>query len=57
MDHATKTYGGVEVYLHVILTSTLDGGELSASRPRRFTSGKKIPVPIGQETGWAPEPV
>jgi hypothetical protein len=35
-----------------ILTSALDGGEWSASRPGRFT-----PVPIGQEVGWAPEPV
>jgi hypothetical protein len=26
------------------------------TRPR-FSSGKVLPVPIGQEAGWAPEPV
>jgi hypothetical protein len=39
-------------------TSTLYGGEWSASRPgRALPPGKGPPVPIGQETGWAPEPV
>jgi hypothetical protein len=41
------------------LTSALDRGERSASRPSRFTPkerGKDPPVPIGQEAGWAPEP-
>jgi hypothetical protein len=39
------------------LTSALDGGEWSASRPgRALPSGKEPPVPIGQEAGWAPEP-
>jgi hypothetical protein len=33
--------GGVEVYLHIFLTSALDWGEWSASRPDRFTSGEK----------------
>jgi hypothetical protein len=28
---AMKSYGGVEIYLHAFLTSTLHGGELSAS--------------------------
>jgi hypothetical protein len=32
-----KTYWGVEVWLHAFLTSALDGGERSASRPDRFT--------------------
>jgi hypothetical protein len=35
------------------LTSALDGGVWSASRPGRALP----PVPIGQEAGWAPEPV
>jgi hypothetical protein len=35
------------------LTSALDGGEWSASRPGRALP----PVPIGREAGWAPEPV
>jgi hypothetical protein len=34
-------------------TSGLEGGEWSASRPSRALP----PVPIGQEAGWAPEPV
>jgi hypothetical protein len=36
-QHAVKMYGGLEVQLHVLLTSELDGGEWSASRPGRFT--------------------
>jgi hypothetical protein len=46
-----KTYGGVEVYLQMFLTSVLDGGEWSVSR----ASGYR-PVHIGQETGWFPNP-
>jgi hypothetical protein len=39
-------------------TSALDGGERSASHPGRvLPPGKGPPVPIGQEAGWAPEPV
>jgi hypothetical protein len=39
-------------------TSALDGGEWSASRPgRALLPGKGLPVPIGQEAGWSPEPV
>jgi hypothetical protein len=29
--------GGVEILLHAFLTSALDGGEWSASRPSRFS--------------------
>jgi hypothetical protein len=40
------------------LTSALDGGEWSASRPgRALPLGKGPPVPIVQEAGWTPEPV
>jgi hypothetical protein len=40
------------------LTSALDGGEWSASRPgRALPPGKGPPVPIVQEAGWAPDPV
>jgi hypothetical protein len=40
------------------ITPVLDGGEWSASRPRRvLPPGKGPPVPIGQEAGWASEPV
>jgi hypothetical protein len=40
------------------LTSALDEGEWSASRPGlALPPGKEHPVPIVQEAGWAPEPV
>jgi hypothetical protein len=40
------------------LTSALDGGEWSVSRPgRALPPGKGPPVPTGQEAGWAPESV
>jgi hypothetical protein len=43
MHHEMKTYWGVEVYLHAFLTSALDGGEWSASRPGRFTPKERAP--------------
>jgi hypothetical protein len=36
-----RLYGGAEVWLHAFLTSALDGGEWSASRPYRFTPRKR----------------
>jgi hypothetical protein len=39
--HAMKTYWGVEIKAHKILTSALDEAEWSASRSGRFTSGGK----------------
>jgi hypothetical protein len=38
-----KTYWGVIVQTHVFLTSALAVGELSASRPGRFTPGETAP--------------
>jgi hypothetical protein len=38
-----KAYGGVDVLIHVLLTTALVGGEWSASRPGRFTSGERAP--------------
>jgi hypothetical protein len=38
-----KTYGGVDVYIHVFFTSALVGGEWSASRPSRFTPEERAP--------------
>jgi hypothetical protein len=32
-----KVYGGVDIYIHIFLTSALVGGEWSASRPSHFT--------------------
>jgi hypothetical protein len=42
-----KTYWGVEVYLHAFLTSALDGGEWSTSRPGLFNPREKEP-----DTHW-----
>jgi hypothetical protein len=34
---------GVDVYIHIFLTSALLGSEWSASRPCRFTPGTRVP--------------
>jgi hypothetical protein len=34
-----KAYGGVDVQIHIFLTSALVGGEWSTSHPGRFTPG------------------
>jgi hypothetical protein len=34
-----KAYGEVDVYIHIVLTSALVGGEWSTSRPGRFNPG------------------
>jgi hypothetical protein len=52
-----KAYGGADVQIHIFLTSTLDGGEWSVSRPWRFTPAERAPLPIGQKVMWTPEPV
>jgi hypothetical protein len=38
-----KAYGGVEVQIHEILSSALDGDEWSASRNGRFTPRARAP--------------
>jgi hypothetical protein len=38
-----KAYGGVDVYIHVFLTSAIVGGEWLVSRPGRFAPGVKTP--------------
>jgi hypothetical protein len=49
-----EAHGGERRYSsYSYLTSTLDGGEWSASHPGRALH----PVPILQVAGWAPEPV
>jgi hypothetical protein len=41
--YVIKTYGGVDVWIHVFSTSTLVGGEWSASCPGRFTPRERAP--------------
>jgi hypothetical protein len=41
--YAMKAYWGLDVYIHIFLTSALVGGEWSASRPGRFTLGERSP--------------
>jgi hypothetical protein len=36
-----RTYGVVDVYIHILLTSAQVGGECSASRHCRFIPGEK----------------
>jgi hypothetical protein len=60
LSHYTprRRLGGEEYSSYSFLTSALDGGEWSASRPgRALDPAKGPPVPIVQEAGWAPEPV
>jgi hypothetical protein len=42
-----KAYGGVDVQIHIFLTSALAGGEWSASRPFRF-----IPGETASDSNW-----
>jgi hypothetical protein len=54
-----KASVGVEVQLHVYLTSALDGGEWSPSRSNRIylKGNNPFPVGVGQEAGWIQKPV
>jgi hypothetical protein len=56
-QYAMKAYGGMDIEIHIFLSSALAGGQWSDSRLFRFTPGKEPPVPIGWEDRWAPEPV
>jgi hypothetical protein len=38
-----RAYGGLNVRIHIFLTSALAGGERSASRPYRFTPEESEP--------------
>jgi hypothetical protein len=46
-----KAYGGVDVWIHIFLTSALAGGEWSASRPCLFTP-KERPSGTHWTGGW-----
>jgi hypothetical protein len=41
--YAMMTYGGVDIQIHVFLSSALVVGEWSASRPGCFTLGERDP--------------
>ena len=53
--HTIKAYVGAEVEPQSFLSSGLDWGEWSTSRPGRFTPLKEDQVPTKQEAGSAPE--
>jgi hypothetical protein len=38
-----KAYSGMDVWIHIFLTSALVGGEWSTSRSGRFTPGERVP--------------
>jgi hypothetical protein len=42
-----KTYGEMDVQIHVFFTLALVAGDLSTSRPGRSTPGEKSQVPTG----------
>jgi hypothetical protein len=47
-----KADGGVDVEIHIFLTSAVVVGERSASRPSRFTPGKRGPgTPLDRRWG------
>jgi hypothetical protein len=46
-----KAYGGVDVQIHIFLTSALIGGEWAASHSGRFISGEMAPGTYGRG-GW-----
>jgi hypothetical protein len=46
-----KTYGGVDVWIHILLTSAIVGGEWSASHPCRFTPEKSPRYPFYRKLG------
>jgi hypothetical protein len=56
--HPMKAHGGEEIQLLLIHDLGTRWDEWSASRTgRALPPGKGPAVPIGQEAGWAPEPV
>jgi hypothetical protein len=47
-----NAYGGVDVYIHIFLTSALVGGEWSVSRSGRFIFWEKLPrYPLDRSLG------
>jgi hypothetical protein len=53
-----RRLGGERRYIsYSLLTSALDGVSGQRHAPAALCPGKRPPVPIVQEAGWAPEPV
>jgi hypothetical protein len=46
-----KAYGGVDVWIHILLSSALVGGEWSASRPCHFTPRERT-LGTDWKGGW-----
>jgi hypothetical protein len=42
-----KSYGGVDVEIHIFLTSTLVGGSGHLHAQANLSPGKEPPIPIG----------
>jgi hypothetical protein len=55
--HTLKVYRGVEVKLHALVTSTLHRCAWTSSHSGQFTPWEIATIPVGQDTGWAPESV
>jgi hypothetical protein len=43
LNCSMKAYRGIEVKIHIFLTSAVTAGDWSASRPCRFTPGERAP--------------
>ena len=52
-----KAYVGAELQLYLFLTTTINGGEWSASRSSSITPGKTPHLPSKKEAEWASEPL
>jgi hypothetical protein len=46
-----KAYGGVDVYIHVFLTSELVGGVVSFTPQAALSPGKKLRYPLDRRLG------
>jgi hypothetical protein len=59
MRYAMKTYGGVDIQIHVLLSCALVGGEWTISRPSHFTPGESATVThcVGGGPGLELQPV
>jgi len=54
---AMKVYRGMEVQLHLFLTSALHGGERSALHPGSFISGEGAQGTLDYRARWTPKAI